>query len=560
MLTHMRAYPVWEIRRQDDYGTVIDTLLEGRGVSLEDLDVGPEVMHSPSLMTDVDKAVERLARAVRGGERMVVFGDYDVDGVTSTALLLESLQQVGGDAQYLLPDRHQDGYGLKPPGVERALKMGADLIVTVDNGMSAFEALELAAARNVDVVVVDHHRQLGDLPRAVAIVNPNRDDCSYPFPDLAGVGVAFKVVQALCEELMESGQRRRFLNDLLDLVALGTVADMMPVLGENRLYIQRGLQVLSRTQRPGLRQLLLAAGYANKPVDAAAVAFHLGPRLNVAGRLETPDLALRLLMTRDDGEGAGLAQELNALNSRRQVLQRAGAAEAEALVSSQILQEETMIILLGESWHLGVIGLLASRLSEKHARPAVVCTAQRQDGTYTGSARSIPAYDISAGVSTCGDLLLNYGGHPGAAGFTLPQEAFEEFRVRLLEHARTRLSEADLQPTLEIDLLLRPQDVSSGTLNSLRQLEPFGQGNPAPLFCARGCHITRARAIGKGGDHLKVELRHGDTRCGGVWWNKGQYTGALHSGARVDVAFSLQADTYSGGNAVQMILQDMYLS
>lgn len=556
----MRIYPQWDILHNDSYSSVVQALLAVRGLTPVDLEPGPETLHPPGLLLDLDKAVTRMEQAIRRKERIVVYGDYDVDGVTSTALLLDFLEQVDGEAGFLLPDRHVDGYGLKPAGVERALAMDARLIVTVDNGISAFEALELAAARGVDVVVVDHHQQLGGLPPATAVVDPNRTDCTYPFAGLAGVGVVFKLVQALSERFMQGTDRRIYLNGLLDLVALGTVADIMPVLGENRLLIQRGTQVLNRTCRPGLRQLLQAAGYGDRAVDSNGIAFRLGPRLNVAGRLDKPDLALQLLRATDETEAAALAENLNQLNSRRQELQRVGLAEAERLIGPQDLTGDRMIILLGEDWHLGVIGLVAGRLVEKYARPAVVCTAERGGGTYTGSARSIPAYDISAGIGACADLLVSYGGHPAAAGFSLEEDAFEAFRVRLLEHAQSHLSEQDLQARLTVDLLIRPADIGMATVKALEPLEPFGEGHPVPVFGAQGCRIARVRAIGRRNEHLKMELRFGDTRCGAVWWNMGDAAAALHPGARVDVAFALQADRYTGADAVQMVLQDMFLS
>jgi single-stranded-DNA-specific exonuclease len=555
----MRCFPVWNIRYEGEYTSVVDAFLASRGMGADDLHVDAQALHAPGLLADMDKAVERIERAIRGRERIVVFGDYDVDGLTSTVMLLEFLERVGADAGYLLPDRHAEGYGLLPKVIDLAAAQGARLIVTVDNGISAFEALTVAAARGIDVIVTDHHQQLGALPGAVAVINPNRRDSRYPFAGLAGVGVTFKLVQALCGCLMAAEARRQYLNGLLDLVVLGTVADIASVLGENRLLIQRGLQVLNRTPRPGLRQLLHSAGYADKPVDTAGVAFHLAPRLNVAGRLQTPELAFSLLRSRDEAQAAALAHELSQLNGRRQTLQRAGMAEAEALVSSQGLAGESMILLLGESWHLGVIGLLASKLTDKYARPAVVCTGQRRDGTYTGSARSIPAYDIAAAVSGCSDLLLRYGGHPAAAGFTLLEDCFEPFRVRLLDHARDHLAPDDLEPRLEIDLVLRPEDIAPATCAAVQQLEPFGPGNLRPVFGARSWQVVRAGAMGRQGDHLRVELRHGDRRCSAVWWDRGQLAGRLPAGRRVDAAFALQADAYRGPDSVQMVLQDMYL-
>ena len=320
----MRAYPVWDILCEDTYDSLVEALLAVRSLSMEDLDASPANLHPPELLKDLDRAVERLAEAVRQEETIVVFGDYDADGVTSTVLLLDFLQRAGARCDYLLPDRHADGYGMKPAGIKKAMDKGVSVLVAVDNGIAAFEAIELARGEGIDVIVADHHRQLGELPPAHSIINPNRRDCTYPFKGLAGVGVTFKLVQALSRLFIPVTERKRYLNDSLDLVALGTVADMAPVLGENRVLIRRGSLILEQTRRPGLRHLKAIAGCGDKPITTETMGFRLGPRINVAGRLASPDLALKLLRTGDDGEAAALAEELNGLNIKRQRLQSEG--------------------------------------------------------------------------------------------------------------------------------------------------------------------------------------------------------------------------------------------
>ncbi len=553
----MRLYPVWNVHHSQPYNSLVDALLTVRSLDQAELDVGPEVMHDPANLHDMDRAVERIVRAIRQREKIVVYGDYDVDGVSSTAVMLDFLDAVGADGSYILPDRHVDGYGLKTPGVERAIGMGATLIITVDNGISAFDALELARERGVDVVVVDHHQQLDHLPDALAIVNPNRRDCPYPFKELAGVGVTFKLVQALSSEFFSPEERRRYLNSLLDLVVLGTVADVMPVLGENRVLVQRGLQILNSTPRPGLRQLKAVSGYAEKPVKTTGVGFHIGPRINVAGRLEKPDIALELIRADSDGRAVQLAEELNRLNARRQALQREGMDEAEALVSREDLARDRIVVVLGE-WKLGIVGLLASKLCEKHTRPAVVCSDDAGGGLYVGSARSVPAYNISRGIGACADHLVTYGGHPAAAGFSLKAASFEAFRLQLIEHANTHIQAEDLQAELDIDIELAPGDLDIATIERLAALEPFGNGNEAPLFAIRGSKVLSRRQIGKGGTHLKVELEVEGRHCNGLWWNQGDKADKIHPGQHVSVAFVLEEDTYAGRGAVQMVIKDMY--
>ena len=554
----MRRYPVWNIIREGPYDSLIDDLLAGRGLTRAALQVGPESLHPPEQMQDMTTAVVRLERAVRAREKIVVYGDYDVDGVCSTAVLMDFLERVGADCDCLLPDRHKDGYGLKPSGVERAIAKGARVIVTVDNGISAYDALALAEVRGVEVVVVDHHQQLAELPRALAIINPNRRDCQYPFKSLAGVGVTFKLVQALSEVFLAGEERRRYLNELLDLVALGTVADVVPVLGENRLFIQRGLQILERTKRLGLRALKKVSNSRNQSLDAASLGFRLGPRINVAGRLKTPDIALQLLRSANEGEAAQLADELNRLNSQRQAWQREGIREVEEQVGPEEDVEDHIIVVLGE-WNLGIVGLLASKLCEKYARPAVVCTQGSDRDLCVGSARSIPGYDISEGIHACEEHLQTHGGHPAAAGFSLAVDAFEDFRLALIDHANAYISAEALQPVLDIDLMLKPADLTLDTVERLAALEPFGNGHRRPIFALEDCRVIWSRQIGTDGRHFKAELEVGSRRCAALWWNQKDLADQVRPGDRLNAAFELEADTYTGNGAVQMVLRDLYL-
>ena len=553
----MRLFPVWDIRHDDEYASPLEALLHGRGLSMDDLKVGPECLHPPAAFKDLEAGVERLAKAVRQGEKILVYGDYDVDGVTSTAVMLDFLETVGASCDYMLPDRHRDGYGIKPPAVRRALERGAQVVVTVDNGISAYEALELARQEGLDVVVIDHHHQLGELPAAHSVINPNRLDCSYPFKGLAGVGVTFKVVQALSEVLMDGGTRRRYLNDLLDLVALGTVADVMPVLGENRVLVQRGLQVMEQTKRPGLRHLKAVARCAEGPLSTTSLAFYLGPRINVAGRLESPDWALKLLRARSDGEAAELAARLDSLNGKRQKMQRDGIEEAESLIAPEDLESDRAIVLLGEGWHLGIVGLIAGKICEKYHRPTVACSDGGSGGLYVGSARSIPGYNISEGIASCAEHLVSYGGHAAAAGFSLKGDSFEAFRAGLIDHANAGISADDLKPSLQLDLKLRPEDVCAETLEGLAVLEPCGEGNRAPLFAVDGCKVVAVRRIGKDSSHLKINLQVGQRDCAALWWGRGEAAEQIHPGQTLSAAFALELDTYAGNGAVQMVLKDL---
>ncbi len=573
----MQKYPIWTLRHTRDSDSsadgsaepLVDVVMANRSLTADDIADSPENLQDPFSMKDMDRLTERIVKAVRSGERIVVFGDYDVDGVTSTAVLMDFLDRVGADVVSILPDRYRDGYGMKPPGVQRAIDAGAGLIVTADNGISSFEAVEAANAAGIDVLVTDHHEPQGRLPDALAVVNPNRPDCGYAFKGLAAVGVAFKAVQALSDTLVDASERRAYLNSLLDLVALGTVADVAPMLGENRLLTRRGMQILDRTQRPGLQALKAVAGADTRPVDTTAIGYFLGPRINSAGRLASADLALDLLRTSEANEAARLAERLNALNRQRRQLQLAGVKQAVEQVESMGLGQNRILVAKGESWHLGVVGLIAGRLAEQYGRPGIACTEVRGDGSFTGSARSAAGYNIAEAIFRCADLLTEYGGHADAAGFTGPLGHYEAFRVRLEADAAERISDGDMKTRLELDAALRPVEISLDTVSALSALSPFGPGNEAPLFMVQDCTIERAIAVGKGA-HLKMNLdtgssaaRAGDSTpsspriCDAVWWGQGELAGRLRRGDRMDVACALEANTWNGRTQVQLVLQDM---
>ena len=354
-------------------------------------------------------------------------------------------------------------------------------------------------------------------------------------------------------------ERRRYLNSLLDLVALGSVADLAPVLDENRVLIRRGLEVLEGTERVGLRCLKESARCDRGPLKAGAIGFFLGPRLNSAGRLASPDLALDLLRCGDPAQAEQITAELEKLNSQRRQWQREGAREATAAITPDELESDRLLVVLGEGWHLGVIGLIAGAVSELHARPAVICTDARGDGMYVGSARSIEAYDIVQGISACADYLETYGGHPAAAGFSLQADRFEAFRACLIDHANARLTPGDLEPELRIDLRLREEDIGPATLDELLGLEPFGKGHEPPTFACADLQIASCKRVGAKGDHLKLALKTGRHTTSAMWWNKGELARELEVGVRISVAFGLEADTFADYDTAQMMIKDMFV-
>lgn len=551
----MQRFPVWSIRHEGPYDSLADVFLANRSLSETDVTNSPDHLHEPQLMVDLPKAVDRIEKAVRSKEPIVVFGDYDVDGVTSAALMLDFLDHVEAEASSVLPDRYRDGYGMKVEGVRRAIDKGAKLIVTTDNGISAFEAIAEAQGSGVDVVVIDHHQPQDTLPDAHAIVNPSRRDCPYPFKGLAAVGVVFKVVQALSERFLEGVDRRRYLNEVLAYFALGTVADMMPMIGENRLLTRRGIQVLDQTNHAGLRALKAVAGGKGKPVDATTIAFFLGPRINSAGRLASAHLALDLLRCRQPVEATRLAEELNELNSQRQVLQSEGVAEAERRVEDEGLDGNRIIVVHGEEWHLGVIGLIAGRLRERFHRPAIATSGARSDA-YVGSARSAGGYNIVEGIFRCADLLSEFGGHADAAGFSLSPDNYDAFRERITNDADSHLNDSDLVPQLEVDVELQPTDLTLQTVETLSTFEPFGPKNEPPRFSLSHCKLSRIDAVGQGA-HLKMQVQVGSQSCEAIWWRQGELVYELNRGEVVDLAFGLEHNAWNGRSKLQMVIEDM---
>lgn len=547
----------WHLRHAGGYDSLSEVLVANRDLSADDISNSPDLLHDPFVMRGMTEAVERLGRALDDGEKIVVFGDYDVDGVTSTAVLLDFLRHRGADVSAMIPNRLDDGYGLRPASVDRAVEGGARLIVTVDNGISAIDAVDRARRAGVDVVIVDHHLPLERLPDAVAVIDPNRADCPYPFKGLAAVGLAFKLVQALSVERMPGDERRRYLNSLLDLVALGTVADLAPMVGENRLLTRHGLKVLARQARPGLRALLGLVGVGDKAIDAMTIGFLLGPRLNSAGRLASADLSLDLLMATERQAATGLAQDLDTLNSRRRHLQDEGVKEAEDQVTRDGLDSSRIVVVHSRSWSLGVVGLIAGRLAEAQGRPALALTAEKGDGTYVGSARTVGDYDIAAAIFRCAEHLVDFGGHAAAAGLTVKAENLPALVEQLTADAERLLPEEAHEPELEIDLVLRPGDISLATVAALEVLAPFGKGNEAPIFMARDCRVSRLRAIGKEGAHLKLELTTEGRSHDAVWWRQGDKASQISVGDRLDAAFSLESNTWRGRTRVQLRLEDL---
>jgi len=512
----------------------------------------PRLQHlsEPALLFDLDRAVARLVTALRAGETILVHGDYDVDGICSTTLLVRTLNALGGKAIPFIPRRIEDGYDLSQAGVEAARAAGATLVVTCDCGTSAHGAIASLQAGSIDVIVTDHHLPGGPLPDAFAVLNPKRTGCLSPDKDLAAVGVVFKLALAITRAM---GGNENVVYAMLDLVALATIADIAPLRGENRVLVRYGLRLLNEAKRPGVRALIRAAGISGKALTAGRVGFVLAPRLNASGRLGHALRGVELMMATGEHEANSIARELEELNTRRQELDHATLERAREMVGELDLSTTYGIVLAEPGWHPGVIGIVASRIVEEFGRPTILIALDGEDGK--GSGRSISAFDLHSGLSACRDLFVRFGGHRSAAGVSIQGHRIPEFAARFNAVAAERLTEDDLIPELRVDLEVTLDQVNDQLESLLRHLEPCGIGNPSPVLVARDVVVASPpRMIGK--DGLKVAVRGNDRYLVAIGWGMAPRIGELEPGRSIDIAFRIERDDWNGESRLQARLAD----
>jgi single-stranded-DNA-specific exonuclease len=499
----------------------------------------------PAGMLGMDVAVARLARAIRAGERIMVHGDYDVDGMCSTVVLLRALRELGGIADPFIPHRLTDGYDLTMAGVNAAIAAGAKVLVTCDCGTNALATIDAACRAGLDVIVTDHHLPSGPLPACLALLNPKQDGCGYADKDLAAVGIAFKLALALTRAM---GGDEDAVYRMLDLVALATIADVAPLRGENRVLARMGLRVLRDTTNPGLRALLRSSGLEGKTLNAGRIGFILAPRLNAVGRLGHALRGVELLMCEDEHEANAIARELEELNRHRQEVDRQTLARARELIALLDLDATHGIVLAEDGWHPGVIGIVASRLLEEHGRPVLLIALEGDVGR--GSGRSISAFDLHAALADCRDLLIRFGGHRVAAGLTIARENVPELARRFNEIALAQLGVADLIPELRVDLEL-PISAATFELESLlRHFEPFGPSNPTPVLASRGVRLAAPpRVMGDG--HLKLRLQTSSGELEAIGWGMGALAAELDVAAPIEIAYRLERDEWNGEARLQ---------
>ncbi len=537
---------------------VVCRLLLIRGyVSAEDakLFLRPKLdkLHDPLEFLSMDKAVDRLARAVRDQELVFIHGDYDVDGISSTTLLTRAIRVLGGKAMPFIPRRIEDGYDLSDAGVDAALAAGAKVVVTCDCGTTAVSPVARLCKAGIDVIVTDHHLPGGELPDCLAVLNPKRSGCGYPDKDLAAVGVAFKLALALARAL---GKNENFIWGMLDLVALATVADVAPLRGENRVFVRYGLKMLAETQNIGMRALIRAAGLSGKPLTAGRIGFILAPRLNAAGRLGHAIRGVELLLSENEHEANAIARELEELNIRRQELDHATLDQARERVLQLDLDDTFGIVLADESWHPGVIGIVASRLVEEFGRPTVLIALSDDQGK--GSGRSISKFDLHGALGQSRELLLRYGGHRAAAGVTIARDKVNEFAAKFNDVAKSLLTPEDLVPEIRVDLEVSIDGMDERLESLFRHFEPFGIGNPSPVLLARNVTLAaNPRLVGK--DGLKVVLDTGTGSLDALGWGLAHRAAEFQAGSKVDVAFRLERDEYRGESYLQARIADIRL-
>ena len=532
------------------------------------LNLETEMLRNPFELRDMEAACLRLAEALEKGEQIVVYGDYDVDGVTATSLLCLYLQSKGGRVEYYIPNRVGEGYGIRREALEERIARGVTLVVTVDTGITAVEEVAYAESHGCDVIVTDHHECQAELPPALAVVNPKRADCTYPFKELAGVGVAFKLVTGL-----EAVWRRRrgialdgFLEELcytyMDLVALGTVADVMPLRDENRLIVSMGLRLMEKATRPGLRALMAAAdGGKNKQrrrVTTSTVGFSLAPRINAAGRIDSASRAVELFLTDDEEVAKRIAEELCEINRRRQYEENKIVEEIQKRIAQDpSIAADDVIVLADDHWNQGVIGIVASRITEKYGKPSILISFEGEVGK--GSGRSVKGLNLVEALVHCSDTLQKYGGHEMAAGLTVLREQFDAFRQRINAYARERLGECQPTVTLDVDCELYPSEISLRLAEELGCLEPCGIANPVPQFLLSSLTVSEVVPIGQK-QHSKLILKKDDKSFTALYFGVSPEEMGYAPGDLCDIVFQLSVNEYMGRKSEQLVIRDMRLT
>jgi single-stranded-DNA-specific exonuclease len=514
-------------------------------------------LHSPFLMKDMKAGISRVLQAISANEEIVIYGDYDADGITSVVILYKFLRDITPHVTYYIPDRVQEGYGLKNPVIDKFKNNNIKLIITVDCGISDIEQIAYARTLDIDTIVLDHHEISGPLPPSIANINPNRKDCEFPFKDLAGVGIAYNFLIALRGTLRKEGFWKNDnypnLKEYLDVVALGTIGDIAPLVDENRIFARIGLELLTEGKRPGIKALKDVSGIDSHVIDSFKASFCLIPRINAAGRIASAMDAVALLLTDDAKEARMYAEKLDAYNRRRQSMEKIILKEIlEKIGNTPDMEKMNSLVFASDKWHPGVVGIVASRLVDLFSRPAFVISLS--NGIGKGSGRSVSDFNIYEGIQQCASLLLSYGGHCHAAGISIKEDDIDEFACLLDEIIRNSAQTPEMVSSTLIDAECSLEDINLDLINQMKTLAPFGSRNPEPILCARNLKVALPSIVGN--NHLKMRLTSNGAACDSIWFAMGSYLPSL-AGANLDVAFTPQINYWNGTSDIQLKMKDV---
>ena len=507
--------------------------------------------HNPFLMPDMEIAVNKILDAIEKKQKIIIYGDYDADGITSITVLKSFFKDIGVDVGSYIPNRLEEGYGLNKPAVDKIAKSGYELMITVDCGISAIQEIDYANKLGIDTIVTDHHEVGECLPNAIAIVDAKRKDNRYPCRDLAGVGVVFKLIQAISIKL--NLKEESYLK-YLDIVCIGTISDIVPLIDENRVIAKLGLMLVNQTKNLGLKSLLISSGY--KKIDSTTISFGVAPRINAGGRMGHAEEALNLFLSNNINEVQDLTKQLNSYNIKRQDIEKNIYEEAVSQIEEKKLDKNNMIVLAGENWHHGVIGIVASKITEKYFKPSILLCYEGEEAT--GSGRSIPGFDLHDALMKCLEHIEKFGGHSMAIGITIKRNEFQEFCKSIEKVAEDEHIE-EIMPVIQIDAKISLNDINKEMVESLEKLEPFGEGNKMPIFVIKNLKIDSIRALTEG-KHLKLTLREGNNIINAIGFNMGNLAEEYKIGDKIDVAGMLEINSFNGIDSVQINLKDIMKS
>lgn len=541
----------------ETYGVapIIATIMLNRGVTEPQNFITPseEALLDPFMMLGMEEATERILKAIDNGEKIAIYGDYDVDGITSTAIMVKFLSSHKADVIYYIPDRHEEGYGINTDAIDKIRAQGVSLLITVDCGITAVKEIAYAKTLGIDTIITDHHECKDEIPDAYCLLNPKQNGCNYPFKKLAGVGVAFKLLQALT--LKMHFHMRELIDEYIDLVAIGTIADVMPLIGENRIIAKKGLELLKYTVNRGIRALADIAEINLSSVQTGTIGFMLAPRINAAGRMGDPRCAVELLLAKDDMTAKRYAEILNDKNRERQETEISILEDALNIIeSTPSIKDDYVIVLAHEGWHHGIIGIVASKISERFNKPCILISTGDENGK--GSGRSIRSFNLFKALENSSHLMQKFGGHELAAGLSINPQNIDTFRKEINDYAKTCLTEENFMPILHIDSELPFPYINMNTAEKLTILEPYGMGNACPLFYTENLEIFQIRPLSEG-KHIKLILSYGENTIETVGFNMGELLDTLVVGDRVDIAFNIDINIYRGARQLQVLLKDV---